>query len=496
MSSFDDPFSPIPLAMMSGDGAFMPEPQMPEPFSPLDLRDRVVIMLLFKQAVALEVVEAAWYRWQQRKGQRDAGPLWRELLVSGAIDRAFLFQEVADIYAFDRVTVSADDAEAFLRQCTSAFTDDQWRLLWKHKLIPVACDDADYRKPSRLVFATHDPTNTAVRSVMEALHIKAYTIGYAPEAWVESRLKNVAPDYGWSELELPQWEVAQRIVPDVPFVPKSKPALSDIGLPAFAEEALRESMTVDDGVLLWTGPPQTGIEAVFEAMLHEAVQQEQTVVLLNRVSSIQAAQVQTLNLDVQHADALEQIAAVKPDVVYLGSVLHPHEARLAYALATTGHRVWAQMYKADTIRALAHLHHLGVDPQDLSEATAAVFGHRHVRPLCPTCKQADFEPDPRLLAQMGWSRQESEAVVFFERGHDAACTTCSGEGYVGSTALVETLPMEDGIREALRQGPKPLDEVKLWNRAMQGRMMPFQEAAYQVLLAGTCALEDVAEALF
>lgn len=496
MSYFDDPFSQIPLAMMSGDGASTPEPQLPDAFSPLDLRDRVVIMLLFKQAVALEVVEAAWYRWQQRKGQRDAGPLWRELLISGAVDRAFLFQEVADIYAFDRVTTSATEAEAFLTQLADTLSDDQWRLLWKHKLIPIACDQGDYRKPARLVFATHDPTNSALRGVLEALHVKAFTIGYAPEAWVEARLEAVAPDFGWAELERPLWENKPLDLPQVPVAQHTVPTLANVGLPTFAEETLRETLDEPKGVLLWTGPPQTGLDTVFESLLQDVTERGKNVVLVNRISRIQAPSVQTLQVDTQHADALDQISALAPQVVYLGSIIHPHEARLAFALATTGHQVWVRMYKTDTIRALAHLHHLGVDPQDLSEAMAAAFGYRQVRTLCPDCKQADFAPNARLLAQMGWSRQESEAVVFFTQGLDSTCATCAGNGYVGNTALVETLPIDASVREALRQGQHPLDEVTLWNRAMQGRMMPFQETAYQVLLTGTCTLEDVAEALF
>lgn len=491
MPYLDDPFSQISFAMLSGDGATLPEPQLPDMFSPLDLRDRVVIMLLFKQAISLETVEIAWHRWRQRQVRQDAGPLWRELLLAGAIDRAFLFQEVAEIYAFDRVTTSATDAEAVLHSFVGQFSDEQWRLVWKHKLIPVAYEAGDQRQGRRLLFATHDPTNNALSNVLTTLGIKGYNIGFAPEAWVEQRLQNSAPDFGWASGERLGDAAADALLVEPALY--QKPTLKTVGLPDFAQDTLEDALGQSEGLILWTGPPHTGIEVVVEAMVHQTAQSHKRIMLLNRTLGQDIPYVQTVNLDTQRNDAFEYIVGLQPEVVYVGSIVHPHEARLAYALATTGHQVWARMYKADTMRALAHLRHLGVDPADLSASTHAAFGYRRVPKLCGTCKQVDIEPERRHLTQMGWSRQESETVIFYERGMDPTCRACSGQGYAGYTALVETLPVESGLREALRH--RKYDEVTLWNQAMRGRLVPFQEASYELLQQGTCALVDVARAL-
>ena len=54
-----------------------PEEQVAEEFSLLELRDRVVIMMSFKQLVSIEKIEHAWRQWKEGGEIASADDFWR-----------------------------------------------------------------------------------------------------------------------------------------------------------------------------------------------------------------------------------------------------------------------------------------------------------------------------------------------------------------------------------------------------------------------------------
>ncbi|HMB90768.1 MAG TPA: hypothetical protein VKP65_07970, partial [Rhodothermales bacterium] len=73
-----------------GDGAAHPADKVEMPadvFDPIDLRDRVVIKLLFEQVIQIEQVEAAWHRWKALQREGKSEELWRVLAAESEINQ-------------------------------------------------------------------------------------------------------------------------------------------------------------------------------------------------------------------------------------------------------------------------------------------------------------------------------------------------------------------------------------------------------------------------
>ena len=75
-------------------------------FDPINLRDRVVIKLLFDQVVRIEQVQTAWKTWRERNIAGHSEDLWRVLAEDPGLDREKIFAEAATIYAFKPCPIS------------------------------------------------------------------------------------------------------------------------------------------------------------------------------------------------------------------------------------------------------------------------------------------------------------------------------------------------------------------------------------------------------
>ncbi|MGI9175279.1 MAG: hypothetical protein ACR2GR_08175, partial [Rhodothermales bacterium] len=164
-------------------------------FSALEnLRDRVVIMLLFNEVVQVEQVEQAWREWKvlQKKGENEA--LWRILAAQPDIDRDRVFAEAADVYVFKKAEITASSAISYLRGVKKKYTGEQWEEMDRLGVVPIGQEDhLRGDEETRFLFATHDPTRPEVHNLMQGLGLERFELHYAPESSLRSLMEEAFP---------------------------------------------------------------------------------------------------------------------------------------------------------------------------------------------------------------------------------------------------------------------------------------------------------------
>ena len=210
-------------------------------FSALDLRDRVVVMLLFDQVVPIEQVAAAWRHWKE-DAIDTPDTLWRVLALLPGVDREAVYAEAARVYAFEPVDFNMYSARALLRKRRSAFTRAQWKQMIDLNVAPVRTEYDDKKEVASWVFATHDPARPAVKHLLDDLNVASHVLRYASEKAIEQVFADAFP-------RLASERVKQRPLPQTPHGAeareKSRRFLENLadGAP-FVEAALRE---MDEG---------------------------------------------------------------------------------------------------------------------------------------------------------------------------------------------------------------------------------------------------------
>jgi general secretion pathway protein E len=132
-------------------------------------------------------------------------------------------------------------------------------------------------------------------------------------------------------------------------------------------------------------------------------------------------------------------------------------------------------------------------PEQVADTVLAVMFQRLVRKLCPACREA-YKPNPETLRKMNLSSREN--VTFYrppsqqmvdKKGNPIVCATCQGSGYVGRTAVFETMFIDDNLREAIRSG----EGRAIKSAARKSGLKYWDESALEKVLAGITSVQEI-----
>lgn len=161
-------------------------------FSALNLRDRVVIMLLFDQIVREEQVANVWPLWRQQSTSEAELPLWRMLTLVPEINRELIFAEAARVYGIEQVHIERRGALPLIEKVYHYCPRPLWDQLVRLRTVPVAEGKQQHSQRPRLIFATHDPMNPDLQELLPQLGVD-YEVRYAPEEDVVDLLAGAFP---------------------------------------------------------------------------------------------------------------------------------------------------------------------------------------------------------------------------------------------------------------------------------------------------------------
>ncbi len=162
-------------------------------FSPLELRDRVVIMLLFKELVRVEQVEQAWVRWKKMAEAGSSEPLWRLLAQEKGVEAERVYAEAAEVYAFKRAVISTRAAATFIKDNQKHFTEGQWLMLRDNGILPVSKEAQGGRGEEKWILAANDPARPEVGRVLQKLGITSFELRYLSAAAVQEIAREAFP---------------------------------------------------------------------------------------------------------------------------------------------------------------------------------------------------------------------------------------------------------------------------------------------------------------
>ncbi len=177
------------LSGLSGDGASSRTPDAVP--SPTQARDRVVAMLLRKQIVHPDQVDAA-HEASKAEGSKEA--LWRAISKLDGVDRDAIFAEAAQVYAFPEADLDeGQPTPEFVRSVMATFDEVKRKRLLDLSVVPAECDVDTATGAVKLIFVTYDPARPEVHRAIHALKLERYELQYAPEALVTKTLRDAYP---------------------------------------------------------------------------------------------------------------------------------------------------------------------------------------------------------------------------------------------------------------------------------------------------------------
>ena len=198
--SEDDDF--LPVVDKAGDGAGeligdgdddgLLDKKARHDYSHLNIKDRVVVMLLHKMVVTTADVEKA-IEVRSESGSKDA--LWR-YLAAAANDstREAIYAEAASVYAFRDANLGPGRPDAdFAKLVMEAFDEERRDRLFQLRVIPVEYEADSATGGAKLVFATNDPARPDLHRFLQQLKLGRFELQYAPESAITRLYGDIFP---------------------------------------------------------------------------------------------------------------------------------------------------------------------------------------------------------------------------------------------------------------------------------------------------------------
>ena len=265
--------------------------------------------------------------------------------------------------------------------------------------------------------------------------------------------------------------------------------LTKLGLQERAEQDFRKAIAQPHGMVILTGPTGSGKSTTLVAAIQTVKDETKNVITVEEPVEylIDGARQIRLGNKLDFEGALRAILRHDPDIVMVGEMRDALTSKIGVSLANTGHLTFSTLHTNDAPSAVSRLYMLGVEPFLIANALNLIMAQRLVRRLCPHCKKPATTKELDIAMHIGITEEEIQSHTIYE---PVGCSQCF-EGYQGRVAIVETLLMDQDIRQIILSSNDGIDEAAIRQAAEKKGMLTLMSSGKQRVLDGETAISEI-----
>lgn len=238
------------------------------------------------------------------------------------------------------------------------------------------------------------------------------------------------------------------------------------------------------GMILVTGPTGSGKSTTLYSVLNQLNTAERNIITIEdpveyQVEGITQMQVKP-DIGLDFASGLRSILRQSPDVIMIGEIRDAQTADIAIKAALTGQLVLSTLHTNDAISSITRLVDMGVEPFLVASSVIMLCAQRLARKICLKCRKP-IEISDDFLKKIGF---QSKATFYTGQG----CKYCNNTGFFGRVAVLETILIDDTIREMIIRR-KSIDEIKVYVVKKLG-MKTLRDDAFQKVKEELTTLDE------
>ena len=223
--------------------------------------------------------------------------------------------------------------------------------------------------------------------------------------------------------------------------------LESLGWSSKALERYRQVLSLQRGVVLFTGPCGSGKTTTIAASLQTLSESEGiNICTVEDPVEYRLAGVNQMNIDesagLGFTEGMRAWLRHDPDVLAVGEIRDPATASVVIESGLVGHLVFSSVHGGSVAAVILRLLDMGITPGTLAAALTLVVSQRLVRKLCPECRCKSTQWPDAIKPEM----RPSHFKGFYSA---QGCDSCEGTGYQGRQGLFELVVVEDELREAI-----------------------------------------------
>ncbi len=256
-------------------------------------------------------------------------------------------------------------------------------------------------------------------------------------------------------------------------------------------KAFKDALDKPFGMILLTGPTGSGKSTTLYSIINSLNTPDRNIVTIEdpveyEVEGITQIQVNP-EIGLTFANGLRSILRQTPDVIMVGEIRDFETADIAIKASLTGQLVLSTLHTNDSAGAITRLIDMGVEPFLVAASVILTAAQRLSRQICPRCKEIDDVPD-KTIERLDDARNASKFLKRKPFYKGKGCPRCNNTGYLGRMGILETLPLDDKIREMIIKGAAA-DAIKEYG--VSKGMMTLREGALENFASGLTSLEEI-----
>ncbi len=218
----------------------------------------------------------------------------------------------------------------------------------------------------------------------------------------------------------------------------------------FSEQPLKtfkEAVTKPFGMILVTGPTGSGKSTTLYSVINQLNTPDRNIITVEdpveyQIDGITQIQVKP-DIGLDFASGLRSLLRQSPDVILIGEIRDSETADIAIKASLTGQLVFSTLHTNDAISSITRLIDMGVEPFLVASSLVMLCAQRLCRRMCTKCRKP-IEISDAFLKQIGFPGKST----FYEA---QGCKYCNNTGFYGRIAILETVFIDDNIREMIIQ---------------------------------------------
>lgn len=261
--------------------------------------------------------------------------------------------------------------------------------------------------------------------------------------------------------------------------------LEKLGFSDQPSRIFKEAIAKPFGMILVTGPTGSGKSTTLYSVLNKLNTPERNIITIEDpveylVEGITQLQVKP-DIGLDFASGLRSLLRQSPDIILIGEIRDSETADIAVKAALTGQLVLSTLHTNDAISSITRLIDMGVEPFLVASSVVMLCAQRLSRKLCIKCRQPVEVPE-EYLKEIGFKER---GVTFYKA---VGCKYCNNTGFYGRIAILETVLIDDMMREMIMKR-KSLDDIKSYAVEKCG-MMTLRDDAFIKVKEGITTLDE------
>jgi len=257
-------------------------------------------------------------------------------------------------------------------------------------------------------------------------------------------------------------------------------------------EAFQKALEKPYGMILVTGPTGSGKSTTLYSIMNKLNTPERAIISIEDPVEYQVEGITQIQanpeIGLTFANGLRSLLRQSPDIIMIGEIRDFETADIAIKASLTGVLVMSTLHTNDAASAITRLIDMGVEPFLIASSVVLMVAQRLCRRVCPYCKEPTKIAESvleRIGIDLKKLHKERKDVVFYK---GKGCKRCNNTGYYGRMGTLETLMMDDKIRD-MTINRSSSDEIKAY--AVKQGMKTLKDNALEKFISGMTTLEEV-----